>query len=199
MPTHARLLDCAIHPMDPNDVSAPDLPAWAEVSTEAARRQLASTPAELHGALAGWLAGGGVDTPGWLAEVLADPGLPAPVAGDALEALRTATAAPLGDPDFGFQLLLPDEGDTPARAAALFAWCRAFLGGFGLAVGDSKLSEEGEEALADLANLAAARVEDVDPEGDEEALTEIEEYLRMAVLLLHADCTLGPRHRSRLH
>ncbi|MEO5628298.1 MAG: YecA family protein, partial [Thermomonas sp.] len=31
------------------------------------------------------------------------------------------------------------------------------------------------------------------------SLAEIEEYLRMAVLLLHADCTLGPRHRQSLH
>ena len=53
--------------------------------------------------------------------------------------------------------------------------------------------------MGDIGNLAAARVEDVDPEGDEESLTEIEEYVRMAALLLHADCALGPRHRQRLH
>ena len=53
--------------------------------------------------------------------------------------------------------------------------------------------------MGDIANLAAARVDDMDPEGDEESLTEIEEYLRMAVLLLHADCALGPQHRQRLH
>jgi len=34
---------------------------------------------------------------------------------------------------------------------------------------------------------------------DEEALAEIEEYLRMAVLLLHADCVLGSQQRQRLH
>ena len=65
--------------------------------------------------------------------------------------------------------------------------------------GDKPLSEEGQEALGDLANLASARIEEVDPEQDEESLTEIEEYLRMAVLLLHADCAMGPRHRQRLH
>ena len=65
--------------------------------------------------------------------------------------------------------------------------------------GDKPLSEEGQEALGDLANLASARIEEVDPEQDEESLTEIEEYLRMAVLLLHADCALGPRSRQRLH
>ena len=179
-------------------VSETDLPGWAEVAAAADRLQLASTPAELHGALCGWLAGGGGDARGWPALVLADPLLPAPVAGDPLDCLRTASASQLGDADFGFELLLPAD-DVVARAAAMFAWCRAFLGGFGLAVGEKKLSEEGEEALGDIANLAAARVDEVDPEGDEESLTEIEEYLRMAVLLLHADCAMGPAYRQRLH
>ena len=44
-----------------------------------------------------------------------------------------------------------------------------------------------------------AFIDEVDPESDEESLVEIEEYVRMAVLLLHADCALGPRQRSRLH
>lgn len=180
-------------------VSETDLPGWADVAAAADRLSLASTPAELHGALCGWLAGGGGDSRSWPAVVLADPVLPAPTVGDPLDRLRTASVAQLSDADFGFELLLPDGDDLAGRAAAMFAWCRAFLGGFGLAVGDRTLSEEDEEALGDIANLAAARIDDVDPEGDEESLTEIEEYLRMAVLLLHADCAMGPRHRQRLH
>ena len=175
------------------------LPAWDDIAAEADRLQLASTPAELHGALAGWLAAGGADQPGWLAKVFADDGLPEVTAGSALDRLRATTVEAISDPGFGFELLLPDEVATPVRAAAMFAWCRAFLGGFGLAVGDKSLSEDGQEALGDLANLAAAHEEDVEQEGDEEALTEIEEYLRMAVLLLHADCALGPQQRKRLH
>ena len=180
-------------------MSETELPAWADVATAADRLELASTPAELHGALSGWLAAGGADQPGWIATVMADPGLPTPAPGDALDQLRTTSAKQLGDADFGFELLLPDDDDVQVRAGGLFAWCRAFLGGFGLAVGDKALSEDGQEALGDLANLAAARIEEVDPEQDEESLTEIEEYLRMAVLLLHADCALGPRSRQRLH
>ncbi|HWS78272.1 MAG TPA: UPF0149 family protein [Thermomonas sp.] len=180
-------------------MSETDLPGWADVATAADRLGLASTPAELHGALCGWLAGGGGDSRSWPALVMADPILPAPAKGDALDRLRTASVAQLSDADFGFELLLPDEDDVAGRAGGMFAWCRSFLGGFGLSIGEKKLSEEGEEALGDIANLAAARIEDVDPEGDEESLTEIEEYLRMAVLLLHADCTLGPRQRQRLH
>ena len=181
-------------------MSETDLPGWDDVAAEADRLSLASTPAELHGALCGWLAAGGADARDWLARVLVDAELPTPAADGALDRLRGASVVQLGDTDFGFELLLPEAADQVAeRAAALFAWCRAFLGGFGLAVGDKPLSDEGEEALGDIGNLAAARIDDVDPESDEEPLTEIEEYVRMAVLLLHADCAMGPRHRQRLH
>ncbi|MEO6154819.1 MAG: UPF0149 family protein [Thermomonas sp.] len=181
-------------------MSENELPEWTDVASAADGFSLASTPAELHGALCGWLAAGGADVPAWPALVMADDSLPAPAQDDPLDCLRSASVSQLGDTDFGFQLLLPDDSvPVVDRAAAMFDWCRAFLGGFGLAVADKKLSEDAEEALGDIANLAAARVDDVDPEGDEESLAEIEEYLRMAVLLLHADCTLGPRHRQRLH
>lgn len=176
-----------------------ELPDWSEVMQAARRLALASSPAELHGALCGWLAAGGADGPDWLAQVMADASLPAPGADSVLDRLRAACVAQLGDPEFGFELLLPEEGRTSVRAEALFDWCRAFLGGFGLAAGAAPLSEEGKEALADLANLATAQADDADEDGEEEALAEIEEYLRMAVLLLHADCALGPQHRQRLH
>lgn len=182
-------------------MSEKELPDWDEVDAGARALGLGgSSPAELHGGLCGWLAAGGADARDWPAHVLADDSLPEPAPDDALDRLRSASVAQLGDASFGFELLLPSgQGQVAERAAAMFDWCRAFLGGFGLAVGDKPLSAEGEEALGDIGNLAAARIEDVDPEGDEESLTEIEEYLRMAVLLLHADCALGPRHRARLH
>jgi len=180
-------------------VSETELPAWGDVAGAADRLALSSSPAELHGALCGWLAAGGADVAGWLAPVMADSALPAPQPGDALDRLRVVSAAQLGDPSFGFQLLLPDDERAPQRAEALFAWCRAFLGGFGLAVGDKPLSDEGQEALRDLANLGAAQIDEADDDSDEEALAEIEEYLRMAVLLLHADCAMGEQHRQSLH
>ena len=99
-------------------------------------------------------------------------------------------------------MLLPgSEASLAARSEALFEWCRGFLGGFGLSAGTAKLSSEGDEALADLARLAAAQA-DADSEGDEgeeDALTEIEEFVRVAVLLLHGDAALAARHRNRLN
>ena len=90
-------------------------------------------------------------------------------------------------------LLVPDEDASLARrSGALFDWCRGFLGGFGLAAGaDPPLSGEGREALADLARLAAATAQEDGDDEDEDALVEIEEFVRVAVLLLHGDCALG--------
>lgn len=177
------------------------LPDWAAVQADIDSLGLAMSPAELHGAVAGWIAGGGADTPDWLARVLADDSL-APAARDgALEALHVATRGQLADRGFGFELLAP-AADAPlsARSGALFDWCRGFLGGFGLAAGaQPPLSEESTEALADLAKLAGATAQDEGDEEDEDALTEIEEFVRVAVLLLHGDCVLGPEHRRQFN
>lgn len=182
-------------PVDP----APSMPSASDVAGAARRAGLATGAAELHGALSGWIAGAGSAGPDWLAKVFADPSLPA--AEGPLAALAGATAAQFGDRDFGFELLLPPaEASLQERSGALFDWCRGFLGGFGLAAGaEPPLSDEGREALADLARLAAAQPQDDGDEEDEDALAEIEEFVRVAALLLHGDCVLGPAHRQRLH
>jgi uncharacterized protein YgfB (UPF0149 family) len=115
--------------------------------------------------------------------------------------LRAASHAQLGDGGFGFELLVPDgEASLGERSGALFDWCRGFLGAFGLASGaNPPLSEEGTEALHDLANLATATPQDEGDEEDEDALAEIEEFVRVAVLLLHGDCVLAPGHRRQLN
>lgn len=178
-----------------------ELPAAAEIDAESARLGLASSAAELHGALCGWLCGGGEDSRGWLAPVFADAALAAPAADSPLDRLRTATAAQLADRSFEFELLLPDV-DTALveRSGALFDWCRGFVGGFGLASGaGATLSPESQEALADLAKLAAAQPQDEGDDEDEEALVEIEEFVRVAALLLHGDCVLAAQHRQQFN
>lgn len=178
------------------------LPSPSEVDAEIQQLQLATGASELHGGLCGWLAGGGDDRADWLGPVLADATLPTPAPGGALDRLRVASAAQLEDRSFGFSLLLPGaEQSLATRSDGLFEWCRGFLGGFGLAAGRPALSDEGEEALADLARLATAQADTDgdDDAGEEDALVEIEEFVRVAVLLLHGDAALGPRHRNRLN
>lgn len=177
------------------------LPAWVAVESESRRLALAATPAELHGALCGWLAGGGENTADWLKRVLANETMPATGVETPLEALRLASAGQIADRSFDFELLLPDaDASLAARSGALFDWCRSFLGAFGLAAGaHPPLSDESREALADLARLAQAQPQDEGDEEDEEALAELEEFVRVAVLLLHGDCVLGAQHRGRLN
>lgn len=181
--------------------SAGELPDLSAVAAEIARLSLATSPSELHGALCGWLAGGGGSVREWPARVLADDALPAPEAGGALDTLRTVSAAQLADRSFEFDLLLPAEDTSlTERSGALFEWCRGFLGAFGLAAGNAaKLSDESREALGDIAKLAAAQPQDEGDEEDEEALVEIEEFVRVATLLLHGDCVLAAQHRQSLN
>ncbi|MFC0676979.1 UPF0149 family protein [Lysobacter korlensis] len=181
--------------------SAGELPDLSAVAAEIARLSLATSPSELHGALCGWLAGGGGSVREWPARVLADDALPAPAAGGALDTLRTVSAAQLADRSFEFDLLLPGEdASLVERSGALFDWCRGFLGAFGLAAGSAKtLSDESREALGDIAKLAAAQPQDEGDEEDEEALVEIEEFVRVATLLLHGDCVLAAQHRQSLN
>ena len=177
-----------------------DLPLISSVSDAIRRAGLATDPSELHGALCGWLAGGGENSSTWPARVLVDDTLPS-VQDGPLEEMRQASAEQLEDRSFGFELLLPESDGAPTqRAEALFDWCRGFLGGFGLASGaNPPLSEEAREALLDLARLAQAAPESSDEDEDEDALAEIEEFVRVAVLLLHGDCVMAPRHRQSLN
>jgi hypothetical protein len=182
-------------------VASPDLPAPAALEAEIHALSLAVPVSELHGSLCGWLAGGGASDRQWLGKVLADPSLPAVVEGSALDGMRLASAAQLADRSFEFELLLPDpDASLAERSGALFDWCRGFLGGFGLAAGAApSLSEDSREALADIAKLAAAQPQDDGDEEDEEALVELEEFVRVAVLLLHGDCVLAAQHRQRFN
>lgn len=180
-----------------------ELPSVDDVSRASQELGLGATAAELHGALCGWLAAGGAPGNDWPARVLADDNLPPVAADSVLGQLLQATIKQLEDRDFAFELLLSDSDDVSAQADAMFSWTRSFLGGFGLGSGGHRpaLSEEGEEALTDMASLARASSEDFEAGGDDddEALSEIEEFIRVAVLLLHGDVVLASRHRQRLN
>ena len=177
------------------------LPSRDEIDQAARALGLATASSELQGALLGWLSGGGDAEGNWLAAVMADPQLPAPAAGSALQRLHDHAVEQLDARNFALDLVLADdEAGLGERSGSLFDWCRGFLGGFGLAAGaDPPLSEEGREALADIAKLAAATPQDEGDEEDDAALVEIEEFIRVAALLLHGDCVLGPRHRRSMH
>jgi uncharacterized protein len=173
-------------------VDVQDLPFHAEVAAELAALKLGVDACELHGSLCGYLSGGGrASREDWLQRLaLDDAATDTPAPDSVLEQLFDASRAQLDDDELGFELLLPpDSSPLGERADALLAWCRGFLGGFGLASGNhAPLSPESAEALEDLGRIAASALSYEDPDTDEEALSEVGEFVRVAALLLHGDC-----------
>ncbi len=183
-------------------METPHLPSHDDVSSQIASLELGVDASELHGSLCGFLAGGGEATRSdWLKRLEVDPDSTAPAADSALDGLYLASRAQLGDPDLGFALLLPeDAAAVDERAEALLAWCRGFLGGFGLVQGSTDaLSPEAREALEDMGKIAASNLSYDEPDADEAALMEVTEFVRVATLLLYGDNTAVSPESRRLH
>jgi yecA family protein len=181
------------------------IPEYEAVQDSLVDLRIPITAAELHGALSGCLCAGAALTPGnWLAYALTDAELEGQAEpGSVLAVFFDAVSAQLaGDVmDFEFDLLLPDD-DTPVteRGPAMVDWCRGFLGGFGVVPNSAQaLSEEAEEALQDLAKIAASDLNYEDSEADEEALIEVCEYIRVAAVLLYNERVVNRLPRQRLN
>jgi len=183
--------------------STDSLPLHQDVQDDADALALGVDASELHGSLCGYLCGGGQSARSdWLARLAieGDAGS-VPVEDSALDRLYQVSGGQLGDPSLGFEMLLPDE-DAPLeeRAEALLAWCRGFLGGFGLAAGaEPALGEDAAEALEDLSRIAASSVSLEDSDADEDSLMEISEFVRVAAMLLYGDSHMQARARGTLH
>jgi len=181
-------------------VIADSLPSHAAVAGELQRLAIGVDADELHGSLCGYLSAGGERLPTeWPGRLALDPIDDRHLAPDRpLGQLYGASLAQLDDDGLGFSLLLPDEATVEVRAEALLGWCRGFIGGFGLAQGQAS-SDDAEEALADLARIASSGLTFEDPEQDEEALEELVEFVRVAVLLLRSECGPPPPRATTLH
>ena len=172
------------------------------------RLRLGVDASELHGSLCGYLAGGAAPLGRDLLAALqldgAEEVTPAPADQAALEALLGQCRDALADPELGFEPLLPD-GDRPLaeRAEAVVDWCRGFLGGFGLAGTDAhaRLSDDAQEVLRDFGTIAASAFDFGDAAEDEDALIEVQEFLRVGALLLHTESAgrHGQPGSDRLH
>jgi len=154
-----------------------------------------SIPAsELHGSLCGFLAAGG-KLGKWsvLNALHLEAGSDSVSERDQslLDQLASQSEQELADPELGFEPLLPaDDRPLSERADALVDWCRGFLGGFGLGGPDAhkRLSEEGQEILGDLSNIAASTLDFGSEDEDEDALIEVHEFVRMGAMLVFTEC-----------
>ena len=159
----------------------------------------AVTISEGHGCLCGALCTlPQFSSQSWLQELLPDPTdtdslVAASSPDDVLVQLHDETLAALRGDAMEFVPLLPDD-DVPLaeRIAALAQWSQGFLYGFGIGAPRNvdDYPEELSEVLKDLSEIARAdHVDTGDSDDEEEAYTELVEYLRAAVQLVHDELT----------
>lgn len=152
------------------------------------------SPSELHGLLCGRLAGGEKLSPDKLQTALNESlesddevienALPS------LQSLYQMSQASLEDSAFTFRPLLPDEDSgLEERVMALAEWSQGFLTGLGDSGLSSKavFSDDVSSALKDLAAIAQADFEGEAEDDDEGDFVELEEYVRVAALLVFTE------------
>lgn len=146
----------------------------------------AGSAAELHGIATGMLCmNNRVDSIFWLQEVF-------PEGCDFLEeekslliALFEQTRELLNSDDFSFDLLLEDdESPISGQAESLRNWSQGFLYGVGYAKASKDNADEISEVLKDIVEFTKLELGE-DKQEDENALMEIQEYIRAAVMLVH--------------
>jgi uncharacterized protein len=181
--------------------AAPDLNALGEILRDAGLPW--SAPAA-HGLLSGCLVADPSLSAARLEQVLGErhppPGHDAQAFHQTVEALRLQVLRALNDTDLGFEPLLPDDSeDLELRTRTLGEWVDGFLGGLGQTprLGGLKPSPEATEILRDFAEIARIEVEPEINEDNEQALAELNEYVRVGVMLL-ADELVPTQPRSSI-
>jgi uncharacterized protein len=166
--------------------------------------------AECHGVLCGMICGENGGTAEDFMRHLATLEL-AVEAGTALhEVMREAfasTVQQLADEELRFALWLPDdEQPLEERTRSLAQWCTGFLAGLGVGGPLQPLSAEATEALADLQQIARAGLSAYADEAEmpeqqeenEQAFSEIVEYVRVVALILREELR-GPGVDDPIH
>lgn len=159
-----------------------------------------SSASELQGYICGKLSGSrktpdAIMPEGWLGEIQRFMDMEYLKLNEAQTALvaelYSQSLKDLGDRNFGFRPLLPeDEASMQRRADELAAWCRGFLHGLGSSGlnADAKLSADTADALRDLAKISQAEVDDEENEENLEADWEsLVEYVKVAVLTINQE------------
>lgn len=160
-----------------------------------------TSPSELHGLLCGQFSQGKpFNEQGWLisaAGYLERQRVDEPEAKELLLELYEATSQELSGVGFDLNLLLPDAEETLSlRAESLGRWCSGFLAGFGNARG-GEISDELRSSLNDLQEIVDIQSDDLDDNDESERdLMQLEEYVRMVVILAYSEMNAGSQDNS---
>jgi len=156
-----------------------------------------ASPYEAHGAVCGLVCGrGDIEPNEWLGltttatEAIAQGDLLAKEASESLTNFFFETVAALSDNNLKFYPLLPDDEGIAIRLEAIAQWTQGYLMGLSLA-GIKKFSDYPEEVAEFVeAMTSIANADEYDLAGDdsdEEAITELIEFIRIGVLLTNEE------------
>lgn len=180
-----------------------DLPDFQAITHALDKLNTEVMPSEVHGTLCGLLsANTSAEAEIWQKALWPNQPTGDLLAAEANEIFNTCheiSRVQLNDPNCEFQMLLPDDDDSlDQRINALSDWCQGYL--IGLSLGGIKdfapLPEDAREITKDMLEIARASTS-YDLEGNEEdenAYTELVEYLRVGVLLINEE--LQPTQRG---
>ena len=162
-------------------------------SNELNSHKIGLQAAELHGMIVGYVCGAKKDVSDSSRHLIYENWLgvePSLTIVNLFESFYSAAEENLDEfADFEFRLLLPpDEVAIGERVAAVATWCSGFLSGLsesGRRI--DRLEGDAAEALADLNKISAMTSSVVEGEENEADLTEIEEFIRVSVLVIFAE------------
>ncbi|MCF6204151.1 MAG: UPF0149 family protein [Methylococcaceae bacterium] len=168
--------------------------AYQAITTIFQRNESELTASEAHGLAAGMLCiENEIEVANWLAELFSEDVFLLEEDKAILEALFEQTRKLLNEEDdsFKFDLFLPNEdGLIKEQLEAIRYWCDGFLFGVGYTRTSSNWPGETGEIMKDIVEFTKLDT-DVEEELDEQeideqefALIEIQEYLRVAVMMV---------------
>ncbi|WP_413110990.1 UPF0149 family protein [Thaumasiovibrio sp. DFM-14] len=174
------------------------LPHFIALESSLQQDGLPVSPSELQGLLVGLIcAGHAFDDLSYINAVadFANEGKAlSDAASNTVQLVFNIAVKELTSDELGFSLLLPDDDATLIERAEHFSeWVSAFLSGMGLMDLKAKsLSDDVNEALADLQDIAQLGIDDEDDLDEQAQLFEpVVEHVRMCVMTCFAE--LGQR------
>ncbi len=172
------------------------LPEYSEVDDALSSGGSLVRAAECHGVLCGILcASGSSDMQGWVRHLFESRDEKLDISAGALKILHDvhqSTLTEINHESFEFSLLLPHiDCAIEDRIEALSDWCSGLSLGLSMGGLQDKMLENEDvlEFVQDVQNIAEAcfGAESDSEEQTEQSLAEIEEYLRMGVILLNQE------------
>jgi len=149
---------------------------------------------EIQGVIVGMICGGtSQDHVAWVESLFSErpsDDLLVREARQMLGQLYQASKRQLVNEELEFTLLLPDDDTSlKQRTRALVNWCEGYLYGLGMGgVSERQLVGDAKEALEDISAFTQLDLESVEEdESYESAYTELQEFLRVATLLIREE------------